>query len=362
MPQQFVYCKRAPEGIVEIPILGAIGETVNAEDIIRDLMMFRPTEVKFVIYSPGGSAFDAIALLGYLNEKGIKSYTEIYGMCASAATLLAAHSGKSRTSMAPGSQFMIHNGSGFIQKLVDDVNDFAVNYYRDAYGWDRGKIRSFMEANEGAGTFWNADEAKKAGICSEVMNNARVAAHFTGQQPVNKGTMKVTATLVSLAAVKGNKVEVELDSAALETEAAKEILAAKEVAALATTSREAAEAKEKEAAAKVTALEAQLAEATGKVTTAEATATEVTAKLDTATKRVTALETALDKALDRPAGSPPIQVNDEGVVSPLKGPGHKVLNDGGKLLGEMFGQMSAGERLKYERDLKAAKAKAAKTA
>jgi ATP-dependent protease ClpP protease subunit len=281
MPEKpLVYCRRAPEGVVEIPILGAIGETVNAEDIIRDLMMFRPTEVKFIIYSPGGMAFDAIALVGYLNEKGIKSYTEIYGICASAATMLAAHSGKSRTAMAPGSQFMIHNGSGFIKKLVEDVNDFAVDLYRDAYGWDRKAVRSFMEANDGEGTFWNAEEAKKAGICSEVMSNARVAAHLNNEQPQR---MQVKGKLVSLVAVKGQEVEFEFDPTA-------ELKDASEALATATADRIAAETKEKDATDKVAALETKVSE----LQEANKSLDEVTAKLTDEQAKTTALNTEVE--------------------------------------------------------------------
>lgn len=249
-----VLAKRAPDGTVEIPILGDIGSDVRADLIIRDLMMIRPKEVKFVIYSGGGSAFDSISLVGYLNSNGIISYTEIYGMCASAATLLAAHSGPKRTAMAPGSQFMIHNASGVLQKLVDDVNAFGIEFYRDAYGWDRKAIRSYMDANDGNGTFWNSDEAKKAGICSEVMNEAKVAAHWnTHAQSIAMSETKFTRTIdvplkvaLSLAASAATAFAKGEQTVSMQIEATENEASLKELADQATADRIAAEAKAKE--------------------------------------------------------------------------------------------------------------------
>lgn len=361
---------RAPDGALDIPIIGEVYGWF-ADEMIRMLMAYKPTEVRFIMRSPGGLAFDVLDVVDYMNANGIKSYSEIYGECSSAATFLAAHSTPERTAVTKSSRFGIHKASGSIgdDVFVAHANERIINLYVQAFGWTAAKAEKFLDANGGTGTSWMGEDIISAGIATELLDEIKVAARMDRViDIINTSTMlKVKAKIVGTidtvkALVTGQEIEVQIDPSQVEAANSAELTTARSEAAAAKTAREAAEAKEKEAAAKVTALEAQLAEATGKVTTAEATATEVTAKLDTATKRVTALETALDKALDRPAGSPPIQVNDEGVVSPLKGPDHKVLNEGGKLLGEMFGQMSAGERLKYERDLKAAKAKAAKTA
>ena len=102
-------CKRAPDGAWEIPILGDIGFFgTNGEDLIRELNAVKPDKVKFIIYSPGGAVYDAIAVAGWIREKGIECYAEIYGVCASAATVFAALAGPKNTAISPGSMFLIH--------------------------------------------------------------------------------------------------------------------------------------------------------------------------------------------------------------------------------------------------------------
>lgn len=227
--------KRAPDGTFEIPIMGEFGFEVLANWILQDLMNYRPTAVKFIVYSPGGAVFDALAIYGYMKANGIKSYTEVYGYAASAATVLAAHSGPKNTSMAPGSMFMIHNSSGPDEKIVADVNKQLAGIYSEAYGWSEKEASKLMSAGEGMGTTWFAADAKKAGICSEVMADVKVAAHAninTTAMAENKKTMtvqaKVKLTTMDAAraafSAEGTTAEVEVDI----EQATAEALAAKD--------------------------------------------------------------------------------------------------------------------------------------
>lgn len=172
--------KRAPDGAWEIPIVGPIGDWggTKGEDLIRELSYVKPKTVRFVVYSPGGAVYDAIAVVGYMTANGIESYTEIFGFCASAATVFAAHSGPKNTVIAPGSMFLVHMPFGGDQKAIDNAVEYLLDLYTKSYGWSRSEARKHMQANEGRGLLWSAKEAKALGVVSEIMEGAKVAAHF----------------------------------------------------------------------------------------------------------------------------------------------------------------------------------------
>lgn len=213
--------KRAPSGVYEIPILGDIGFFGTAgEDLIRELAAVRPSQVKFIIYSPGGMVYDAIAVAGYIREQGIECYAEIYGVCASAATVFAAIAGPKNTAIAPGSMFLVHMPYGGDEKAIDNAAEYLADLYVKSYGWTRSEARKHMEANEGSGVLWTAKEAKSLGVVSEIMEGAKVAAHFNinSESMEKKNTIKVAAKvkLDALDAVKaaltdGVEAEVEVN-------------------------------------------------------------------------------------------------------------------------------------------------------
>ncbi len=269
--------KRAPDGAWEVPILGDIGFFgVDGADLIRELMAVKPTQVRFLIYSPGGAVYDAIAVCGYMLEQKIESFTEIYGLCASAATIFAAHSGPKNTAIAPGSMFLVHMPYGGDQKAIDNAVAFCVDLYSKSYGWTKAEARKHMEADGGEGVLWTAAEAKQFGVASEIMEGARVAARARmsiNEQPTamaEKKTVSVHVKLSTMEAVRaalgeGTTVEVEAEQATAEALAAKDTRIAELEAEL-----EAAKAKTVDEAAHAEALN-------------NATQEAVTAKADLAT-------------------------------------------------------------------------------
>lgn len=226
--------KRAPDGAWEVPILGDIGFFgVNGEDLIRELNAVKPTEVKFIIYSGGGAVYDAIAAAGFIREQGITCYAEIYGVCASAATVFAALAGPKNTAIAPGSTFLVHMPFGGDQKLIDNATEFLLDLYVKSYGWSKADAKKHMEADEGRGIFWTAAEAKKNGVCNEIMDVSAVAARFNINTPAmaeNNKKLKVNATvkLTTMEAVRsalrseGTTAEVEVDIEQATADAMKE--------------------------------------------------------------------------------------------------------------------------------------------
>lgn len=328
---QRVFSKRAPDGAWEIPILGDIGFFgTNGEELIRELNAVKPEKVKFIIYSPGGAVYDAIAVAGYIRDKGIECFAEIYGVCASAATVFAALAGPKNTAIAPGSTFLVHMPYGGDQKLIDNATTFLVDLYVNAYGWSKSEASKHMQADEGRGIFWTAKEAKSMGIVSEIMDVAKVAARYELKPETNASTMKVKGKLVSgwdavKAMVAGEVVEVEVDAAQVQAASAEELKAAQEAADQATKDRQEAEAKAKEATDAEAAAKAQLEELSAKLkaaeearTTAEASVTEVTGKLTESEEKVKNLTDDVAKLRKLPTASS-ISLSAEGsAVEPGK--------------------------------------------
>lgn len=224
--------KRAPDGAWEIVVAGTVGAFGNnGEDLVRQLAAVKPKQVRFIVYSPGGSVYDAIAVVGYLHANGIESFTEIYGYCASAATVFAAHSGPRNTSIAKGSMFLVHepfheDSSTDEQdvKAVSNAAEFVMELYVKSYGWSRAEAKKHMSANNGNGILWTADEAKKIGVVSEVMEMSKVAARYNNEQTpamAENNTPKVATkvklnlgqALQALVGKEGTEYEIDVDAA-----------------------------------------------------------------------------------------------------------------------------------------------------
>lgn len=213
--------KRAPDGAWEIDILGDIGFFgVDGAELIRELAAVKPATVKFLIHSPGGAVYDAIAVAGYIQDKGITCYAEIYGTCMSAATVFAALAGPKRTAMAAGSMFLVHMPYGGDSKAIDNAAEYLADLYSKSYGWTKGQARKHMEAENGEGVLWTADEAKEIGVVDEVMKISVAAYHkqkYTAMAETKKLKVQATLHLTTMEAVRGafssegTKVEVEVD-------------------------------------------------------------------------------------------------------------------------------------------------------
>lgn len=341
--------KRAPDGAWEIPIVGEIGFFgTNGEDLIRELNAVRPDKVKFVIYSPGGAVYDAIAVAGYIRDKNIECFAEIYGVCASAATVFAALAGPKNTSIAPGSMFLIHMPFGGDQKLIDNATEFLSNLYSTAYGWSRSEAKKHMEADDGRGIFWTAKEAKSMGLVSEIMEGTKVAAHYninTTAMAEEKKTItaKVKVKLTTMEAARaafGEGTEVEVEVAPEEATAA--VIGEKD-ARIAELEKEnedlRAKAQESEAGQEA---RAQLE------TEANAAKAALQAKEEEHTKALNALKASHEAAiaeLKRPLAKKTVGDNAEGAIGEI--PGAKQ-DEKAALISEIFAQMSPVQRAQHE--------------
>ncbi len=222
--------KRAPDGAWTIPIVGDVGAPgFSSEDLLRELIWARPDTIRFIINSPGGLVYDAIAVAGWVREQGIEVYAEIYGLCMSAATVFAALAGPKRTSMAPGSMFLVHAPYGGDEKAIDNAKSFLVDLYASAYGWSKTEAKRHIEAEDGEGVLWTAAEAKKIGVVGEIMEVSAVAAKYNPNPDTMTEPKKITAKVklstmdaIRAAVGEGATVEVDVDAAAAAAIAEKE--------------------------------------------------------------------------------------------------------------------------------------------
>lgn len=337
--------KRAPDGVYEIIVTGEVGGwgDTYAEYALATLKEVQPKKVRFTIYSPGGYITDAIVIAGWLQSNGVECYAEIYGYCASAATVFMALAGPERTEIAPGSMVMVHLPYGGDAKSVSNATQYLAGLYAKAYGWTEEKALEYMSVSDGAGTTWTAIEAQELGM-GTVMETAKVAAHhkrsISGKEPdtmkENKITAKVklsTMEAIRAAVGEGATVEVEVDEAVAATIAEKE-------ARIAELSKElnALKAAQGDAATATAAVEAAKAEAvTAKAELANAT--------EAHTKAIEDLKAAHDKAiadLKKPLANATVPDNTEPKADP------KTVDPAVKAVASMLKNMSPMDRAKME--------------
>lgn len=145
---------------------------VSAAEFVREINALDVEEIEFHINSPGGSAFDGIAIRTALKQHAATVTTFVDGLAASAASLAAM--GGDTVTMATGSQMMIHDASGLCMGNADDmrqlagvldkVSDSYAGIYASKAGGTVAEWRDAMHAE----TWYTADEAVEAGLADSV--------------------------------------------------------------------------------------------------------------------------------------------------------------------------------------------------
>ena len=124
------------------------------------------------VNSPGGEAWEGMAILNLLRAHPAKVLAVVDGMAASAASFIAA--GCDDTIMSPGSQMMIHDASGFAygnsatmakaQRMLDSTSNSIAAVYAAAAGGTDESWRQLMRDE----TWYTAQEAVAAGLAASV--------------------------------------------------------------------------------------------------------------------------------------------------------------------------------------------------
>jgi ATP-dependent Clp protease, protease subunit len=161
----------------EITIYGDIGESwwgesISANDIKNALNDIETDTITIRLNSPGGDAFDGIAIYNQLKNHKAKVIGYIDGLAASAASIIAMAADE--LIMNTGSMMMIHEASTFtwgtkadIKKTLnalEGVDKSIADIYMTRYNSDREELISLVEGE----TWFTASEAVDTGLADKV--------------------------------------------------------------------------------------------------------------------------------------------------------------------------------------------------
>lgn len=163
------------EGEASLYIYDIIDEYygVSAAAVINELAMAEGSPVlKIYINSPGGSVFEARAIMAAIGRFSGKTIACIDSLCASAATSIALSCDE--VVMKEGALFMIHCASGMaygdkedmltMAALLEKIELSIIKDYTDKTGMSDDEVLAMMEAE----TWFTAQEALAAGFIDRI--------------------------------------------------------------------------------------------------------------------------------------------------------------------------------------------------
>ena len=171
-------------GPVQVYIYGEIGdsfwsESVPASQFVREFSAIDADEIDLHIHSPGGSAFDGLAIATAIRTHSAKTTAYVDGLAASAASYIA--TAADETVMAVGSEFMVHEAAGIalgdaaemekMAQVLNGLSDNIASLYALKAGGSASDWRDVMREE----TWYNADEAVAAGLADRVDRKAEPA-------------------------------------------------------------------------------------------------------------------------------------------------------------------------------------------
>lgn len=170
--------KNQANGSIDIFLTGEIGDswwdehTTSANDIVDRLPELRAANaVNLYINSPGGDAFDGIAIYNVLKEFAAKTTAHVIGLAASAASvvLMAADNRIIHT----GGMVMVHRAWSYVAGNCSDLRKTAqdlealdsslANIYAENTGLEEAVVQDLMLAE----TWMTAAEAVEKGFCTQ---------------------------------------------------------------------------------------------------------------------------------------------------------------------------------------------------
>ena len=146
---------------------------VSAAAVINELAQAEGAPIlNIYINSPGGSVFEARAIMAAIGRFSGKTVAHIDSLCASAATSIALSCNE--VVMKEGALFMIHNASGMAYgdknvmldtaALLEKIELSIIKDYADKTGMSDAEIITLMDAE----TWFTAQEALAAGFVDRI--------------------------------------------------------------------------------------------------------------------------------------------------------------------------------------------------
>ena len=179
---------------ISIFCFGEIGFETTLSSVIQQAQSANDGDtVNVIINSPGGMVDEGYAIHDYLvglKSKGVTVNTEIYGMCASIATVIAL-AGENRV-MTENSQFMIHNpwtqvqGDASELKVradeLEKVENQLAQFYSNQTGQKVEKLIGLMAAE----SYFTPEQAKKLGFITEIKTSIKAVAKINSKPKQNQ--------------------------------------------------------------------------------------------------------------------------------------------------------------------------------
>lgn len=161
------------------------GESVTAKEFSEELKNLTGVrEITLHINSPGGNVFDGLAIYNSLKKFRARVVTEIDGMALSIASIIALAGDEVR--MAGNAVYMIHNpwtmaagDASEIRKVADQL-DLVRGSLAGTYAAKTKDSASLEQISEwmNAETWFNSDEALKAGFVDQITDPIEIAAKY----------------------------------------------------------------------------------------------------------------------------------------------------------------------------------------
>lgn len=150
---------------------------VSAQDLRDAFDQSSGADVKLHVNSPGGDVFEAREMQSVIAGYKGKVFAQVEGIAASAATIVSMSA--STVAMLKGSRYMIHNGwtlaMGDRHDMLDMHNvlasfdaELAAEYAKHTGGAVE-QMSNWMDAE----TWFTAEDAKKYGFVSDVIENTK---------------------------------------------------------------------------------------------------------------------------------------------------------------------------------------------
>lgn len=146
---------------------------ISAQQFADDLAAVRG-DLEVHINSPGGDAFDGVAIMNALKQHAGQVTVMVDGLAASAASIIAMAADPGQLIMCPGSMLMIHDAWGFavgngadMRQMADLLDQLSGNI-ADLYAARSGKPSDEWRAAMVAESWYKPQEAVDAGLADRV--------------------------------------------------------------------------------------------------------------------------------------------------------------------------------------------------
>lgn len=198
IPKLNISIRNQSDGVSEIDIDGEIGwinengewnTAPKIKEKLKEIDELEASKIIVNINSFGGFVADGLAIHDVLAQHQAKVETHVFGMTASAATIIA-QAGDKRF-MSANSLYLIHRawglGLGNVNDMIAVASDLEaidkriLNIYTKRSGKSEAEIEELMNENDGGGKWIDADEALEFGLIDEAFEPMKAAASMSAK-------------------------------------------------------------------------------------------------------------------------------------------------------------------------------------